>query len=130
MGKKQFSILIASAAGDGLFERLTLPQLIVILADVNMQMLATPDNYIVITSPIGLMVVKDHGDSAEQTGINLFGRRWIMYKHCSLYLQILRVNPIFQICRDMCLILRISHCLGYQNYQDEIDQYGFSGIVT
>lgn len=42
-------------------------------ADLNIQMLATPDNYIVITSPVGLIVVKDHGDSGEQTGISLFG---------------------------------------------------------
>ena len=37
-------------------------------------MLATPDNYIVITTPVGLIAVKDHGDSGEQVSISLFGR--------------------------------------------------------
>ena len=48
--------------------------LIVVSADVNIQMLATPDWYIVITSPVGLIVVKDNVASGQQTGINLFGR--------------------------------------------------------
>ena len=47
---------------------------IVVSADVNIQMLATPDRYIVITSPVGLIVVKDNVASGQQTGINLFGR--------------------------------------------------------
>ena len=41
--------------------------------DVNTQLLATPDNYLIMTEPFGLVVFKDNGDHATQTGSNLFG---------------------------------------------------------
>ncbi|XP_067949948.1 uncharacterized protein [Watersipora subatra] len=45
--------------------------------DVNTQMLATPDHYIVITTPVGLLAIKDHGTSGEQVSIGLFGAHFL-----------------------------------------------------
>jgi len=36
-------------------------------------MLATPDGYVVVTTPVGLLTMQDHGDSGEQVAIALFG---------------------------------------------------------
>lgn len=39
-----------------------------------MQVLVTPEGYLVITSAVGLILVKDYETAGEQVGLTIFGK--------------------------------------------------------
>jgi len=54
--------------------------------DVQMQLLATPYKFIIVTSPIGLIIMQDNGDSGAQVGISLFGTLLQIVHHIIVFI--------------------------------------------